>query len=342
MVRSTLSPAAAARPRRRWLRNTLITLGVLVALLGLATATAYWFVSDAINQVQRVDFVDESLERPAATTVNTEEAAPVNILLLGTDAREAMEGDPDSLTGFRSDAIMVAQLSPDREHLTVMSIMRDNWVPIAGFGEAKINAAFSYGGLLLAVNTVEQFIGARIDHVAIVDFASFEGLTEAVGGVTVHNSVSFTSHHGGTEFPQGEVSLSGDEALDFVRERYAFSDGDYQRVRNQQAFMSGLVTNLLSGDTLGDPVRIMAAFQALQPHLLLDRDLDLHRIIELGLSAHELRSGDVHFFTSPTLGTGTSADGQSIVLPDWDAIADVRAAFRNGTLDGLQAELANE
>ena len=79
----------------------------------------------------------------------------------------------------------------------MMSIMRDNWVEIQGHGEAKINAAFSYGGLPLAVNTVENFIGARIDHVALIDFESFKGLTDSLGGVTVHNTVPYTAQNGG-------------------------------------------------------------------------------------------------------------------------------------------------
>src|SRR5690606_401872 len=106
-----------------------------------------------------------------------------------------------------------------------MSIMRDNWVNIQGHGEAKINAAVAYGGIPLAVNTVENFIDARIDHVALIDFESFKGLTDAVGGVTVNNTIAFDSINGGHgfSFAQGEITLNGDEALAFVRERYAFS-----------------------------------------------------------------------------------------------------------------------
>src|SRR5690606_14966322 len=232
----------------------------------------------------------------------------------------------EDLKGFRSDAILVAQVSPDREHLTVMSIMRDNWVNIQGAGEAKINAAVAYGGLPLAVNTIENFIGARIDHVALIDFESFKGLTNAVGGVTVQNDIAYTAQNGGGgfTFEAGEITLNGDQALSFVRERYAFSDGDYQRARNQQAYLKGLTKKLLSKDTLGSVDKLTATFQALKPYLILDEGLDLGSAVRLGYDMRGLRGDDINFFTSPTLGTGASANGQSIVLPNWDEIANVQ------------------
>ena len=150
---------------------------------------------------------------------------------------------------------MVAQVSPDRQHVTVMSIMRDNWVEIQGHGEAKINAAVAFGGIPLAVNTVENFIDARIDHVALVDFDSFKGLTDAVGGVTIDNPIAFTSHHGSFTFPQGKITLTGEEALGFVRERYAFDDGDYQRARNQQIYLKGLLSQFSARKRSRTPAR---------------------------------------------------------------------------------------
>lgn len=236
---------------------------------------------------------------------------------------------------------MVAQVSPDRINVTLMSIMRDNWVPIEGHGEAKINAAFSYGGVPLAVNTVENFIGSRIDHVMIVDFESFKGLTDAVGGVTVSNSMPFVSSENGKFFSQGDIRLEdGSQALTFVRERYAFNDGDYQRVRNQQAFMKGLVQSILSKETLGSPKKILDTANALKPYLVVDESFDLNKAVSLGTEMSQLRGDGIIFFTSPTLGTARSADNQSIVLPNWDEMVNVQKAFQSGTLHEYAATLA--
>ncbi|WP_449281075.1 LCP family protein [Leucobacter sp.] len=340
----TQRTGAAPKRRRRGLRNTLIVLGSLIVLLGVAAGIGYAILANSFNEIQRVSIEqDPSLPRPDPVAPQPDSAggAPVNILLLGSDSREATDTSLDAadMTGFRSDSIMVAQVAPDGEHVTVMSIMRDNWVEIQGYGEAKINAAMSYGGLPLAVNTIENFIGARIDHVALVDFESFKGLTDAVGGVTVTNDQAFTSMHGVT-FEAGRITLGGDEALGFVRERYAFSDGDYQRARNQQAYMKGLASTVLSRETLGDPGKLINTFEALKPYLILDDGFDLAAVTGLGFGMRDVRSDDIRFFTSPTLGTGESADGQSIVIPDREELARVQDAFRAGTLHEYAATRA--
>ena len=332
--------APRGKRKRRGLRNTLIVIGSIIVLLGIAAGVAYAMIANSFNEVKRVSIEqDPELTRPAETKAEPGKNKPLNILLLGSDSRETTDptATAEDLKGFRSDAIMVAQVSPDRKHLTVMSIMRDNWVEIQGQGEAKINAAVAFGGLPLAVNTVENFIGARIDHVALIDFESFKGLTDAVGGVTVNNSQAFTTRHGDFDIPAGEVTLDGDQALGFVRERYAFSDGDYQRARNQQAYLKGLMGKLLSKETLGDASKVTGSFEALKPYLILDEDLNLSTAVSLGYEMRGIRSGDIEFFTSPTLGTGTSGDGQSIVLPDQAELEKVRAAFQAGTIDEYAA-----
>lgn len=336
------APVAAEAPRkkRKGLRNTLIVLGSLVVLLGIGAGIAYAMISNSFNDITRVSIAqDESLKRPAATP--TGDGAPINILLLGSDSRETPSTGTTAkdLSDFRTDTIMVAQVAPDRKHLTVMSIMRDNWVEIQGHGEAKINAAVTYGGLPLATNTVENFIGARIDHVALIDFESFKSLTDAVGGVTVNNSQAFTAKHGGQTFAEGKITLDGEEALSFVRERYAFADGDYQRARNQQAYLQGLLKTMLSKETLTDVTKLTGTFQALKPYLVLDEGLDLGTAVSLGFDLRSLRGSGITFFTSPTLGTGTSADGQSIVVPDQAALEQVRAAFQGGTLHEYAASM---
>lgn len=322
------------RKKRKTLRNWLIVLGSLVALIAIAIGTAYALMSSSYNEIERIETIDPTLERPEPVEVPQEELAPINILLLGSDSRDTTDTDAtvDDIGGFRTDAIMLAQVSADRQNVTVMSIMRDNWVPIQGHGDAKINAAAAFGGVPLAVNTVENFVDSRIDHVAIIDFESFKGLTDAVGGVTVHNDIPFTSLHGGHTFAEGDVTLSGNEALGFVRERYAFADGDYQRARNQQIYLKGLLSQILSKDTLTSPGKITGTFNALKPYLIVDQNLTLNAAVGLGVDLRDIRNDDITFFTSPTLGTGTSGDGQSIVLPDWESLKGLREAVRAGTL----------
>ncbi|HEX5860128.1 MAG TPA: LCP family protein [Microbacterium sp.] len=317
----------------RWMLRTALVLGALIVLAGGIGAAYLWSLvhgfEDQVTALPPQEVFPAETLRPLPADPGTSEDAPAqNILLLGSDLRGSIGGASlESLRGQRSDAIMVVHIPGDRENIQVMSIMRDNWVPIPGHGEAKINAALAWGGVPLTVQTVESMIGVRIDHVAIVDFEGFKGMTDALGGVTVQNKLAFGS------FPEGEITLNGTEALAFVRDRYSFPDGDYSRARNQQAYLKGLIGGILTKETLLNPGRVASLVGALAPHLMVDSGMSAVYAAELGLQLGGVRSDDITFFTSPTLGTSTSADGESIVLPDWAELEKITQAFADDALD---------
>ncbi len=151
------------------------------------------------------------------------ETGSTTILLLGSDTRDGIGQTLASAEGDRSDVMMVIRISGDREHVTAMSIMRDSWVEIPGKSDNKINAALAIGGVPLTVQTVENLLDTRIDHVAVLDFEGFAAITDVLGGVTVENERTFTPVTlPEVTFPQGEITVNGEEALAYVRERMAF------------------------------------------------------------------------------------------------------------------------
>ena len=348
--RSSASPdpsdaaGASPRPRRRKLRIGLAVAGAL-AVVALAATGVYAFtatnaVASQVTVMPKSDVFPKDELRAEVSSATPDAAAADdeatigtsrNILLLGSDSRQDV-GSLEDAAGNRADTIMVVNIPGDGSSVTAMSIMRDNWVTIPGHGEAKINAAMAFGGVPLMVQTVEEFIGARIDHVALVDFEGFKGLTDALGGVTVNNTIPFTSTHGKFTFAEGPITLHGNEALGYVRERYSFPDGDYQRVRNQQAYLRGVLKGL--SDSV-DPARLLRAADAVAPYVSVDDGFSVTELIDLGVRLQ--RSGaDLSFFTSPTLGTGWAGD-QSIVVVDWEGVEGVRQAFANGTLPDYAA-----
>ena len=101
----------------------------------------------------------------------------------------------------------------------------------------------------------------------MLDDECFAAITDVLGGVTVNNERAFTPITlPDTRFPQGEVTLNGEEALAYVRERMAFASGDFQRVRNQQAYVKGLAAKILDTNVIADSQRIKALFEAVRPY----------------------------------------------------------------------------
>jgi LCP family protein required for cell wall assembly len=331
--------AAPARRRKTW--HTVLIVNGIVALViaGLITGVL-WSVTSAFQSVERIPFAfPPEVDRPPVTTGEAAEA--LNFLLLGSDNRGA-SGSMTDLAGQHSDTIVVVHIPADRSALGVMSIPRDVGVDVPGAGQTSISAALSVGGVPLAVQTVEGVVGVRMDHVALVDFAGFQAVTDALGGVSVNNPIAFDSYYlQGRYFPAGTQHLNGAEALAFARERAAFSDGDQQRVRNQQQLIAALLNGVMQQETLTDPGKMQGVIAAVTPHLAIDENLTSGDLAALGVAMRDVRTEDLAFFTIPTAGLSgrSGVDGHAIVNLDQAKLPALQEAFRTDTLVGLVPQL---
>jgi LCP family protein required for cell wall assembly len=344
------STALLANRRRR------ILTAILVLLLAIPVAGVAYLSNLARIYDSQTTKIDNALPAPEPTAVakappGTVAAAPavpvperptlpMNILVMGSDRREA-NNSPGAATDQRADTIMLVHVPADGKHVYGISLMRDLWVTIPGYGEAKINAALGLGGVSLVVQTVQSLLNQHIDHVVMMDFEGFRGLTEALGGVDVDIKEPFTSTHDThQDFPAGINRLKGQRALEFVRERYAFPDGDYRRVRNQQQFLRALVAKTLTGGTLANPLTVHNVVSAAAPFLSVDKGFDAAALGGLAFSLRNIRQQDAVFFTLPTGGDSVSTAGESILLPDAGAIAAVAAALAKDTLAAYVAQIS--
>ncbi|OIH92539.1 LCP family protein [Curtobacterium sp. MCBA15_001] len=327
-------PDRPARRRRPFLVALIATVGGLVGIAAVLAVVASVFVGGLARSYDRnTDTIADAFpsgDRPAASGDGAGADAPMNVLLIGSDSRSNLDPNGDHAAGGRSDTLMLVHVPADRKSVSIMSIMRDSWVDVPGHGTAKINAAYSWGGIPLTVQTVEQLLDVRIDHVAEIDFAGFVGMTDALGGVTVESPKAFSID--GRHFDAGPNRLDGTGALAFVRARYAFADADHTRVRNQQAFMRGIVDGVLSKGTITDPGRIQDFVTATSKYLSVDAGLDFGTLVGLGWSLRGVTPSDLQTFTMPTAGGGTSADGQSYVAVNQGAVQSLSAALRSDDL----------
>ena len=324
------------RRRRRWRRVLIAVVVVLVLLGGGGALAATLYVRSVDGDVERIEAFEAVPEEARPPKVEAAKDA-LNFLVLGSDSR-----DPENSGGSRSDTIIVLHLTKDRSSAQMVSIPRDTWVHVPqskdgkhGNTDAKINAAFAWGGVPLMVQTVENYTKVRIDHVAMVDFGGFKEIVDALGGVEIDVEESFTSTHSLNansirEFHKGPQTMDGAAALDYARERFAFRDGDFARIRHQQQVIKAILNKASSGGILTNPGRLNAFLRATADAVAVDGTLDL---FDMATELRHLRSDNLNFYTSPSKGTGTIGD-QSVVLPDQ---TKARALFDGVRRDDLAA-----
>jgi LCP family protein required for cell wall assembly len=246
-----------AKSRRRWVRPVLWTLvGVIVLALVWAVLGYLAFRSGLKDANKKLD---PRAERALAPQDGLMLSNPSNTLVLGVDnGSKSRQGDIG-----RSDSIMVVHTDPDKHRIALLSIPRDLRVEIPGHGADKINAAYAFGGPTLAIKTVQSVTGLPINHVVVVDFATFDEVIDAVGGVNIdvpkpilsnkfecpRASQAACDRWKGWRFKKGEQTMNGKRALIYARIRENQLDpkeSDITRGERQQAVVSALADKIVS------------------------------------------------------------------------------------------------
>jgi LCP family protein required for cell wall assembly len=310
--------------KRRLLPKILIGVAVLlVVAMGaglLYAATIDRSLTKNLNRGVELPTDESSLRPPKEAT----ETGTLNYVLLGSDSR-----DPENEGNGRSDTILVVHLNAKRDRASIISFPRDMWVNVPGYGRNKINAAFAFGGAPLAVRTLEDLTGVRMDHVVLIDFEGFIRLTEDLRGVTVTNRHAFSA--GGFDYPKGKITIAGEEALWFVRERKLLPGGDLDRAENQRNVIKAIVQKGLSPQVISDPARFTRFVGNVAKHLTVDNDLSDAEIRRTALSLR-LTGKDIQLLQAPISGFDTTGDGQSIDVVDTAKLAELSQAMKKDKL----------
>jgi len=221
------------------------------------------------------DATPPALHLPPAETGKT-----INVLLMGVDARPGEAID----IGVRTDTLVVLNLDPVTGSCRLLSIPRDSWVELPGYGNSKVNHALAVAGVPYQMLVVENLLGIPLDHYGLIDFNGVKELVDAMGGITVMNDGSFTFE--GHDFPEGPLELNGEEALSFVRFR-GDAEGDFGRQERQQLVVRGL---LAAGADLDVVTAIPELFDAVEDHVRTDASLTT--LVDLGRTYHSTCTAD--------------------------------------------------
>jgi LCP family protein required for cell wall assembly len=328
---------------------------VLLGRFAVALAVAFPLVVAGVIGVNVL--IDRKIDEIPRVKVNTAESTdpgqPENFVLIGSDTRAGVQtpeeraafGDPSQEGGQRSDTLMVIHVDPERKSGYLVSFPRDLVVNIPGMGQSKINAAFNVGPQRV-IDTLQQNFDIKIHHYLEVDFQSFKGIVDAMGGVPVYIDAPSRDEHSGFEFipfnfHPGCYKLDGSTALNYVRsrgmEQYIIDDpatnkghwqtdprGDLGRIDRQQQFMKRLATEAFR-KSVNSPRTALDIADETIPKLKADEGLGTGAIKKLITSFRRVDPNDpntLEMVTFPTVpGPQNSRLGSVLEAKEPDAEA---------------------
>lgn len=265
--------SAYAAPQKKKHSKGLIALVIVLVLTLILGGTAFAGVM-YMNSVSAK--LHEGIDDELMAALSSEEVPagePFYALIMGTDesaeraASEEFAGDT-----FRSDSMILARIDPQNKTVALISIERDTYVNIAGYGPNKLNASASFGGAPLVVSTISEFAGVPISHYVQVNFDGFKAAVDGLGGIDVDVPMTIDDEMAGGRVEAGQQTLNGDQALILCRSRHAYDEygsGDYYRMANQRMVMGAIAKKLLASD----PVTMANTINAMADYITTDMDI---------------------------------------------------------------------
>ncbi|MEU6353206.1 LCP family protein [Streptomyces sp. NPDC047072] len=278
-----------------------------------------------------------ALSDDGASTGGFQTDKAINILLIGTDKRTG-EGNTkygDAGSVGHADTTILLHVSKDRTNATALSIPRDLIVDvpdcpttqedgstkvIPGTDDVRFNTSLGQDGRTpsCTVRTVTELTGIQADNFMVADFNAVKTLTSAVGGVEVCLAKDIDDADSHLKLSKGTHTISGEQALAFVRTRHSVGfGGDLSRIGLQQQFLSALMRKLKSNDTLTNPAKMLKLAEAGTKALTVDSQLDsIGKLKDLGLELGKLNVKNLTFTTVPVVDNPAEKVKATVVLND--------------------------
>jgi LCP family protein required for cell wall assembly len=247
-------------------------------------------------------------------------------------------GSSSAIGGYNTNTMILIHIPADGSHAVAISIPRDDYVDVAGFGPQKIKEAYGLAkysseiklikagiqnperekqsrdvGRALTISTVATLLNVPIDHFAEVNLVGFYDLANAIGGVQVClNHAVNDAKYSGAILPAGLQTITGTQALAFVRQRHGLPNGDLDRTHRQQAFITGVITKFRTQGLFGDLGKLKSLLGVAQKDVVIDTGWDVLSFLP---QAKALTGGRITFHTLPIEGYAMR-NSQSVNLID--------------------------
>ncbi|MEV0218588.1 LCP family protein [Streptomyces sp. NPDC050704] len=322
------------RPKKSKTKKALLWTGGTMAFLLVGTSTAgylYWkHLNDNIT----------SVSDDGAGTGGFSKDRAINILVIGTDKRTGAGNGSygDANSAGHADTTVLLHVSKDRTNATALSIPRDliTDIPdcpteqadgssevIPGTQQTRFNNSLGQEGRTpsCTMRTVTELTGITPDHFMVADFNAVKTLTSAVGGVKVCLAKDINDPDSKLNLPRGEHTIEGEEALAFVRTRHSVGfGGDLSRIELQQQFLSSLMRELKSSDTLTSPTKLLKLAEAGTKALTVDSKISsITKLRDLGLELGKFDMKNLSFTTVPVVDNPAEKVKATVVLKDAQA-----------------------
>ncbi|MFK4690271.1 LCP family protein required for cell wall assembly [Streptomyces pristinaespiralis] len=312
----------AKRGKRRILRGVAITVSLVV----LGTAGAGYLYYEHLNSKIKKDDLTLGGEM-ADHKANAAGQTPLNILLIGSDARNSeanqkLGGAKETFDGPPlADVQMLLHLSADRSNISVVSMPRDTLVKIPECTDpdkpektyqakelALTNESLGRGGPGCTVATWYELTGITIDHFMMIDFAGVVSMADAIGGVPVcvEENIHSRTRDGkgsGLKLEAGTTPIKGEQALQWLRTRYGFDDGtDLARAHGQHMYMNSMVRELRRNTKLTDPNKLRKLAEAAIDSLTVDKGIDTVKdLYDIGMQLKSVPTARITMTTMPNV-----------------------------------------
>ena len=292
---------AARRRRPRGPKRILKIVAVIVVLAILATVGLYFYFN---SKLTRINALASYSGRPAA-------GAGTNWLLTGSDSRGGLSRTQEDqlalghdVAGARTDTIMLLHLPANGNPPILMSIPRDSYVQIPGYGYNKLNAAYSLGGPALLAETVQNATGLYLNHYIGIGVGGLDGVVNDIGGVRMCLPGPMVDPKAGLNLKAGCQTLNGAQALGYVRTRN-FAQGDLQREYDQRLLLKAVLSKMTSTGTLINPFAAIPAASGSVASLDVDQGTQLYQLVQVAFSLRNPETTTVPFggFGSESVGS---------------------------------------